>query len=228
MLCSPDMPDGTLPRCVLLVCIGQEFDDLEVSRTIPTVLVSVITAEQKAPMVWLKLTRVCGVTRNLQYLPLTCSSECSLASVSTVTASHDCDGLTLHDECTATCAQSYGTKLGATSLTTPICHFDGYTYADMGLQFTSCVTTTLLPCSDSTVAQAEKFDALDCTNSTVGDLRRGLRCWLRACFWRQSWSAHVCQRERERCLPNWGPACLPGDALLDQHKPCANWSERGL
>ena len=25
----PSIPDGTLPRCVLLVCTGQKFDDLE-------------------------------------------------------------------------------------------------------------------------------------------------------------------------------------------------------
>ena len=94
-------------------------------------------------------------------------------------------------------------------LTAQICHFDGYTY----------VTTTLSQCSDSPIAQTEKFHALDCTNSI------GLRCWLQACFGRQSQSAHVCQRERERCLPNWVLACLLGDALLDHHKPCANWNE---
>ena len=37
------------------------------------------------------------------------------------------------------------------------------------LEFTSCVTTTLLQCSDSTIAQTEKFDALECTNPTVGE-----------------------------------------------------------
>ena len=28
-LAPPGMPDETLPRCALLVCTGQEFDDLE-------------------------------------------------------------------------------------------------------------------------------------------------------------------------------------------------------
>ena len=83
--------------------------------------------------------------------------------------SHDCDGLALQEECTATCAESCEAKLSATASTTQICHFDGYTYADTGLQFSSCVTTTLLQCSDSTIAQNEKLDALDCTNSTVGE-----------------------------------------------------------
>ena len=46
-LAPPGIPDGTLPCCVLLIW---------------TVLVSGIIAEQSAPMVWLKLTRVCGTT----------------------------------------------------------------------------------------------------------------------------------------------------------------------
>ena len=53
-------------------------------------------------------------------------------------------------------------------MTAHICHFDGCTNADTGLQFFSCVSTTLSQCSDSSIAQTEKFDALDCTNSTVG------------------------------------------------------------
>ena len=100
--------------------------------------------------------------------PLTCSSECSLASVPPASASHDCYGLALQGECTATCAESYEAKTSATALTAEICHFDGCTNADTGLQFSSCVPTTLSQCSDSFIAQTEKFDALDCTNSTVG------------------------------------------------------------
>ena len=49
--------------------------------------------------------------------------------------SNDCDGLPLQEECTATCAESYEAKSSATALTTQICHFDGYTFADTGLQF---------------------------------------------------------------------------------------------
>ena len=74
----------------------------------------------------------------------------------------------MQEELAATCAESYEAKSSATALTAQVCHFDGYTYADTGFQFTSCVTTTLSQCSDSTIAQTEKFDALDCTNSTVG------------------------------------------------------------
>ena len=143
-----------------------------ISRTLATVLVSVIIAEQKAPMVWLKLARVCGTTvppSNFNNPPLTCAPECRLASVPPGSASHDCDGLALQEGCTATCAESYEAKSSATALTTQICHFDGYTFADSGLPFSSCVTTTLLQCSDSTIAQTEKFDALDCTSSTVGE-----------------------------------------------------------
>ena len=167
-------------------------------------------------------------TVKLTTLLLRAHLEGSPASVPQARASHDCDGFTLQEECTATCAERCGAKSSATALTTQICHFDGFSDGDTGLLFTRCVTTTLEQCSDSTVAQTEKFDALDCTNSTVGEIRvRELRCWLRAYFWRQSQSAHACQQERERCLPDWVLACLPGDALLDQHKLCVNWSEQG-
>ena len=47
------------------------------------------------------------------------------------------------------------------------CHPDGYTSADTWWQFTICVATTVLQCSDSTIAQNEKLDAPDRTNSTV-------------------------------------------------------------
>ena len=76
--------------------------------------------------------------------------------------------LTLQEECIATCAESYEAKSSATALTSQMCHFDGHTYADSGLQFSCCVTTTLSQCSDSPIAQTEKFEALDCTNLTVG------------------------------------------------------------
>ena len=142
-----------------------------VSRPIAIGLVSVIIAEQNAPIVWLKLTRVWndGTSLKITNPPFTCSSECSLASVPPASASHHCNGLTLQEEGIAICAESYEAKSSAKALTTQICHFDGWTYADTVLPFPSCVTTTLLQCSDSTVARTEKFDALDCTNSTVGE-----------------------------------------------------------
>ena len=99
------------------------------------------------------------------------SSECSLASVPPACGSHDCNGLVLQEEGTATFAECYEVKSSATALTTQICNFDGYTAT--GLLFSSCVTTTLLRCSDSTIAQNEKFDALgwapDGTNWTSDD-----------------------------------------------------------
>ena len=61
--------------------------------------------------------------------PLSYSPEGSL--------SQDCDGLALQEECTATCTESYEAKSSATASTTQICHFDGYTHADMGLQFST-------------------------------------------------------------------------------------------
>ena len=121
-----------------------------VSRALATPSVSGIIAEQSAPMVWLKLARVCGTTAppfKINNPPLTCSSECSLASVPPASASHDCDGLALQEDCTANCAESYEAKSSATAVTAQICHFDGYTCADTDLQFPSCVTTTLSQCS---------------------------------------------------------------------------------
>ena len=92
----------------------------------------------------------------MNHHPLICSSEGNLASVPPARASHDFNGLALQEECPATGAESYEAKLRATALTAQIRHSDGYTYAAKGLQFTRCVTTTLLRCSDSTLAQNEK------------------------------------------------------------------------
>ena len=136
----PGIPDESLPRWVLLVCTGQEFDDLEgIAHK-----VSVIIVAETDPCVWNDSTSL-KIDNSL----LTGSSECSLASVPQASASHDCDGLTLQEDCTAISAENYEPKSSATALTTQICHFDGYTYDNTGLQFHSCVTTTLLQCSDS-------------------------------------------------------------------------------
>ena len=48
-------------------------------------------------------------------------------------------------------------------------HFDGHPYAAKGWQFPSCNTKTLLQCSDGTLAQNGKFEALNGTNSTAGE-----------------------------------------------------------
>ena len=189
---------GLFPVACCWFALVRNSTAWRVSRTLATVFVSGIIAELKLTCVWNDSTSF-----KVNNLPLTCSSECSLASVPPASASHDCDCLALQEECTANCAESYEAKSSATTLIPQVCHFDGYTNAATGLQFTSCVTTTLSQCCASTLAQTEKFDALDC-------LHDGLRYWLRACFGRQSWSAHVCQPERERCLSNYVPACLPG------------------
>ena len=163
--------DGTLPRCELLVCTGQEFDGWEdVADTCDCVGLGdncgtegVHGVAETYPRVWYDSTSL-----KINNPPLTCSSEGSPASVPPARESHVCDGFTLQEECTATCAQSYGAKSSATALTTQVCHLDGFTNADTGLLLPICITTTLWQCSDSTAAQTEKFDALGCTNSTVG------------------------------------------------------------
>ena len=138
--------DFVQPRCWFVLV--RNSTGWRVSRTLATVLISGIIAEQSAPMVRLKLTRVCGTTAPPSKInnppPLACSSECSLASVPPASASHDCDSLALQEECTANRAKSYEAKSNATALTGQICHFDGYTDANTGLQFPSCVTTTFV------------------------------------------------------------------------------------
>ena len=144
---------GLFPGASCWFALVRNLTTWRVSRTIATVLVSVIIAEQKAPMVWLTLTRVCGTTAPRSKLTSLLLRAHQSASVPPASASHDCDGVALQEECTDTCTESYEAKSSATTLTTQICHVDGWTYADTGLQFTSCVTTTLLQCSDSTIAQ---------------------------------------------------------------------------
>ena len=65
---------------------------------------------------------------------------------------------TSQEECLAPCTESYKAKWRGTALTAK------------GLQFPRCVTTTLLRCSDSTLTQDEKFEALDRTNSKAGEI----------------------------------------------------------
>ena len=91
---------------------------------------------------------------------LTRLSEFSLAVVLLASTGLDGDGHAFQEECSATCEESYKAKSSATALTSQICHVDGYTYADAGLQFPSCVTTTLSQCSDSTIAQAKSSTRL--------------------------------------------------------------------
>ena len=57
-LAPPGFPDETLPRCVLLVCTGQEFDDLEgFAHNFDRVGLGDNCGDGVA-----ELTRVCGTT----------------------------------------------------------------------------------------------------------------------------------------------------------------------
>ena len=179
---------GLLPKCTPLV--------REVSRTLPTVSVSGIVAEQSAPMVWLKLTRMWNDSTSLKIdnPPLTCSSECSLASVPSPAT------------------------IGKISLCRvqqqrpQMCHFDGCTSADTGLQFSNYVMTAALSqCPDPHRPN------------------RQLRRWvvlMAASLLRAT--AFTCISENESvCLSEWVFACLQVTrCLLDQHEPFASWSER--
>ena len=106
----PGIAVGTLPSCVLLVCPGQEFDGLEgITHTCDGVGLGDSCGAEGAhsvaetyPCVWNDSTSL-----KINNLPLMCSSECSLAPVPPASASHDCDGLALQEECTANCAGSF-------------------------------------------------------------------------------------------------------------------------
>ena len=113
------------------------------------------------------------------------------------------------------CRENHGAKSSATALTAQICHFDGYTYAVTGLLFTSCVTTTLWQCSDSTVAQTEKFDARDCTNSTVGETRVG------SCAVGCELASGDSLRALTRVSKNESVACLTGSLPACQVTRCS-------
>ena len=82
--------------------------------------------------------------------------------------SHDGECRDFQEEGTATCTEGYEAKSRVIAPTTLTRHLDLYTSADTGWQFPNCVTTTVLLCSDSTIARNEKLDAADRTNSTVG------------------------------------------------------------
>ena len=88
--------------------------------------------------------------------PLTRLSECSLAFVPLAGTSQEGDGLAFQEEGTATCTDGYETKSSEIAPTTRTRHLDGYTSVDGGWQFPKWVTTTVLQCSDSTIAQNEK------------------------------------------------------------------------
>ena len=121
----PGFPDGTLPRRVLPVSPGQEFDDLEgIAPNCDWVGLGDNCGAECAhgvaetdPCVWND-----GTSLKITNPPFTCSSECSLASVPPASASHDCNGLTLQEEDIAICAESYEAKSSAKALTTQICH----------------------------------------------------------------------------------------------------------
>ena len=135
-LALPGVPDETFPWREMLVCTGQEFDGWEgVADTCDGVGLGdncgtegVHGMAGNFPRFWNDRTSF-----TIGNLLFTCSSEGSPASVPPAPASHDCDGFTLQEGRTATCAESYGAKSSATALTAQMCHFDGYTYADTRL-----------------------------------------------------------------------------------------------
>ena len=169
---------GLFTRCVLFGT-GQEFDGLEdVAHTCDGVgLGDHCKAEAGTyPCVWDDSTSL-----KMNNPLVMCSSEGSLASVSSASARHDCNALALHEGCPAICAESYEAKWRSTALTTQIHHFDGKPNGAKGLQFTSCVKMTLLRCSHrpERKVRSSGLHELDCWR----DLHRGKHSWLRACFW---------------------------------------------
>ena len=106
--------------------------------------------------------------------PLT-PSKGSFASVPPASTSHDGDRLTFQEEGTATCTEGYEAKSRVIASTTRTCHLDGYTSADAGWQFTICVTTTVLPCFASTLAQKKAGRDWSHKHDYERGLRRGLR-----------------------------------------------------
>ena len=224
-LAPPGIPDGTLPSCVLLVCPGQEFDGLDgITHTCDGVGLGVNCGAECAhgvaetyPYVWNDSTSL-----KIHNPPLTCPPECRLASVPPASRRSRFAGmmhchLRREQRCQVECNSVDRSDM-------PL--FDGYTQIRV---CSSPVSSRRLCRSVLTAPSPRPKSSTRLVARTR--LLAGLASWVAllatACFGRQSWSAHVCQRERGRCLSNWVPACLPGDALLDQHKPCANWSERG-
>ena len=115
-LAPPGVPDGTL----------QEFDDLQgIAHNCDGVGLGDNCGAEGAHGV--AETDLCvwndSSSLKINSPPLSCSSECSLASVPPASVSHDCDGFALQEECTANCAESYEAKSNATALTAQICHF---------------------------------------------------------------------------------------------------------
>ena len=121
-----------------LVCTGQEFDSWEgVAYTCDGVGLSDNCGTEGGPWMAETYPRVWNDSTSLKINnpPFACSSECSLAFFPPASASHDGDGFTLQEEYTATCAERHWAKLSATALTTQMCHFDGYTFADTANRF---------------------------------------------------------------------------------------------
>ena len=201
------MPDGTLPRCVLPVCTGQEFDNLEgIAHNCDGVGLGDNCGAEGAhgvaetdPCVWNDSTS------------LTCSSECSLASVPPASASHDCNGLTLQEEGTATCAESYEAKSSATALPTQICHFDD---TPTPIRVCRSPVASRRPCCSVLTAPSLRPKSSTRLIARTRLLAR-LASWGAISY--ELVSGDTLTALRERCCRVL--ACLPGDALLDEHEP---------
>ena len=128
-------------------------------------------------MVWMIRPRVDGTEVLLPRLTILsrARSECSLASVPPASTSHDGDDLAFQEEGTTTCTEDYKAKSRVIASTTRTGHLDGCTSADVGWQFPVCVTTTVLLCFASTLAQNERRDAPGYELAS-GDSLRALTC----------------------------------------------------
>ena len=121
----------------------------------------------------------------------------------------------MQEEGTATCAERYEAKSSATALTVQICHFDGYTYADTGLPFFSCVTTTFC-CSVLTAPSLRS----KCSTCLIARTRLLARTCVVGCVGYElasgdSLRALTCVSKHESV------ACLTGSLLACQVTRCS-------
>ena len=155
--------------------------------------------------------------------PVTRPSECSLASVLQASTSHEGDGLAFQGESTATCTEDHEAKSRVIASTTQTCHLDGYGFG-LAVHHLRHDDRVAVFCQHP--HSNKKLDTPDRTNSTVGgtcvvgcatdpELASG-----------DNFRALVCVLARTTALlSHWVLARLPGDALLNQHKPGTNRNE---
>ena len=133
-----------------------------ISRTLTTVVVSGTMVEERALMVRMRRPRVGGTKAPPPKIHNLCTRPFPPASLS-----YEGDGLTSREEGTATCTEDYEAKSRVIASTTRTYRLDGCTSANTGWPFSIGVTTTVLPCFASTLAQNGRLGAPECTNSTI-------------------------------------------------------------